>query len=387
MTDVRVVNICLVHDPVYAGLHRAVDDFARALDAPIVSFDDGRRTLREGADRTPVRRIACGNGWLTRDCHRISARAKREAARAVADADLLVVHSLFRAHAPWAARHAANHGIRYWAVPHGCLDPWGIRRRSIPKRIWMAFQGRRYLESAERVIFSTRREREKASPWLGRARPTILNWPVELPPLADADVARRRFRHQLGVPDTDRLLLYVGRLHSMKRPLEIVLAFSEAAPSNCHLAVVGMDGDLTCADVRRAIPDGFANRIHLVGPLDGHDLSSAYLAADGFISLSFRENFGYAAAEAVAFGIPVILSPGHDLAHEMPARSGRLACGWLLADDSRAAAVEALREFGAATESALGDAGQTGRRWAGDVLSFSRFQHTLHTMANMRSNP
>ncbi len=65
------MNVCLTHDPALAGLYRAVNDFAAALDAPIVSFDDGRRDRSSLADTEPcpVTRIRAGTGWLSRDCH------------------------------------------------------------------------------------------------------------------------------------------------------------------------------------------------------------------------------------------------------------------------------------------------------------------------------
>jgi glycosyltransferase involved in cell wall biosynthesis len=180
-------------------------------------------------------------------------------------------------------------------------------------------------------------------------------------------------------------LLFVGRLHAVKRPVELVRAFCEATAAasqeHCHLAIVGMDGDLTQADIRAAIPPACRNRVHLIGPLAGADLAAAQLAGDGFISLSFQENFGYAAAEALAFGLPGILSTGHDLAHEMPALAGRFACGWLLGDEEHATAVAAIREFAAASDAALAAAGATGRTWVAETLAFERFRDRLASLA------
>ena len=108
--SMRVCNVCLTHDPAYGGLHRSVQDFSRALHAPILSFDGGpgeRLAVEEGVD---VRRIGGGQGWLARGCHVLSAAAVRGADAAVADADLLVVHSLFRGHTTWARRWARRHG-------------------------------------------------------------------------------------------------------------------------------------------------------------------------------------------------------------------------------------------------------------------------------------
>ena len=377
----RVWNVCLTHDPAYGGLHRSVHDFSRALAAPVLSFDDGHGERTGVEDGVAIHKIGCGTGWLARDCRVMSAAVARQAAAAVADADLLVVHSLFRAHAPWAERWARESGRRYWAVPHGCLDPWGLSQRGLLKRLWLEMRGRSYLAHADRIVVSSQRSLYKSLPWIPNGetsdRAVVVHWPVALPRLEGRAAARARFRLRQGISEESRLLLFVGRLHAVKRPIETVRAFCAAAQENCHLAIVGMDGDVTQADVRAAIPAGWQDRVHLVGPLAGDDLTESLLASDGFISLSFQENFGYAAAEAIAAGLPVILSPGHDLAYEMPVRDSRFACGWLLGDNSQATAVAAIREWAAASESALAVMGGTGRAWVGDVLSFARFRDRL----------
>jgi len=385
---VKAVNVCLTHDPALAGLYRAVNDFAAALDAPIVSFDDGRRdrSALPAAEPCLVLRVPAGAGRLTRDCHVVSRFAARQAEAAILDAGLLVVHSLFRGHAPWAAALAGRRGLRLWAVPHGCLDPWGLAQRRWAKRAWLAAWGTRYLAAADQVIFATRREAEKARRWIPEGRGTVIHWPVEMPVDTDRDIHRQRFRDRLALRDSHRLLLTVGRLHSMKRPLDTVAAFCAAAADDCHLALVGMDGDITAAQVQTAIPHAFRHRVHVVGPLAGAELAAAYRAADGFISLSFRENFGYAAAEAVAHGLPVILSPGHDLAHELPRGGENLACGWLLPDDSRTAAEEAIEGFCRLSAAEADTMRMAGTAWARDNLSFERFRDALRSLADRGSS-
>jgi glycosyltransferase involved in cell wall biosynthesis len=386
--SMRACNVCLTHDPAYGGLHRSVQDFSRALSASILSFDDGHGERISVDDGVPVRRLGCGTGWLARDCRVISAATARQADAAVADADLLVVHSLFRGHATWARSWAKQHGQRYWAVPHGCLDPWGLSHRGLLKRLWLEARGRSFLANADRIVVSSQRSLEKSLAWIpdGRSadRTVVVHWPVDVPRLDGQASARAAFRQQHGIPEASRLLLFVGRLHAVKRPIETVRAFCEATAAasreHCHLAIVGMDGDLTQADIHAAIPPTGRDRVHLIGPLTGADLAAAHLAGDGFLSLSFQENFGYSAAEAMAYGLPVILSPGHDLAHEMPALDGRFACGWLLGDDTHATALTAIREFAVASDATLAAAGGTGRKWVADTLSFERFRERLTAM-------
>jgi glycosyltransferase involved in cell wall biosynthesis len=394
--SLRSWNVCVAHTPQHAGLYRGIEDFRRALDGRILSFDDARRTMLAADDRREVVRVACSGTPLHRCCHLLSQSAAQDAAAAVSDADLLIAHSMFRAHCGWTRQWARRHRRRYWAVPHGCLDPQGMARRGIWKRLWMWSQGSAFLRDAERLVFATQRELDKALPWLprdrGRDYAAVVHWPVPLPALDGRDHARTDVRHRLGIGNDERILLFVGRLHSTKRIRETVDAFCTADPAGCHLAIVGMDGDLTTAQVAAAVPAEFRRRVHVVGELVGQALADMWLAADGYISLSMKENFGYSCAEALAYGLPVILSPGHDLAAELPMGSGRLACGWWLPDRKRESAMQAITEWSETfgrddAPAARGRAMQTaGRAWATEHLSFERFQDRLAALAARRDD-
>jgi glycosyltransferase involved in cell wall biosynthesis len=380
--------VCVDHQPSHAGLYRGIRDFARALGGRILSFDGMAPTASTGVAGPVVRRINAGRGWLGRRVLAIDEAAGHEAEAVVANADLLVTHSLFRAHAPWARLWALRQQRPYWVVPHGCLDPAGMARRSAAKRLWLWRHGRLFSD-ADAVVFATRRERDKSAPWTRRAASMVMHWPVDIPALSPADHSRAEFRIHHGIPEHAPILLFVGRLHSTKRPRQLIQAFSTTEVADCHLVLVGMDADLTRADLRAQVAPAAANRVHLVGELRGDGLAEAWAAADGYISLSEKENFSYAAAEALAYGLPVILSPGHDLAHELPTRTdGSLACGWLLPDESRSSAVQAIQEWRAliaARQSAshgLTAMGVTGRSWAADNLSFDAFQAAIRRLAN-----
>jgi glycosyltransferase involved in cell wall biosynthesis len=376
----QAANICLDHSPRHGGLYRAVNDFASAIPGPIVSF-----TTTADGSTTPLgtHSIACGEGLGTRSCHILSRRAATIATAATRDADLLVVHSLFRAHNSWAQRHSRRYGIPYWAVPHGCLDPWGLSHRTIAKRLWLTAVGRRYLADASHVICSTDREREKAAAWLPPKRAVVVNWPVTLPGHIDHGASRRRLRLGLGIPDDSLVLLFMGRLHSMKRLPETIGLFCEAHRAPWHLVVAGMDGDISREQMASQIPARFHDWVHLIGPVTGDKWTDAYAGSDAFISLSYRENFGYSIAEATAFGLPLLVSDGHDLTHEMPQSSnGMLACGWRVRSNTPAEWRPALDSLISSTASDRAIRGAVGCRWAADALSFDRFRDALYRLAD-----
>jgi poly(glycerol-phosphate) alpha-glucosyltransferase len=373
-------DVCLTHDPVYGGIYRSVCNFARALDSRILSFDDGRADRSGLRDERPTVRIAARPRLWNRGCHVVTSAMRAEAEAQVAGADLLVVHSLFRGHAPWAARWAREHGRPYWSAPDGCLDPWALRRHSLAKRLWLARYGREFFSGAT-TIFATAREQQKAALLLEGGRSVVIHWPVPLPGLGDREAAGAALRAAHGIPESARVLLFVGRLHPMKRPLETVDAFVRAQVPDGHLVVVGMEEGVTRAELEARVPAAARGRVHVVGPLAGEGLAAAFQASDGFVSLSHRENFGYSFAEALAYGLPAIVSTGHDLAHELVGPGGEFPCGWLLDGDEAERAVEAIRDWAAVPAARLAALGAAGRAWVGNELAFDRFRDRLRALA------
>jgi poly(glycerol-phosphate) alpha-glucosyltransferase len=242
----------------------------------------------------------------------------------------------------------------------------------------MQLFGRRMMRGASRVIFSTRREMEKARPWLARDNARVVRWPVELPDLTVREAARSLWGGRLGIPPDSRVLLFLGRLHSMKRPIETVRALAAADAPTVHLIVAGPESGLTAVGIDNAArAAGVGARVHAIGPVYGKDKASIMLAVDGLISLSVRENFNHAAAEAMATCLPVILSPGNDLAPDLEA----LACGWMLRDDRPETASAAIAEFAHSDPTAIATMGDRARAFANDELSFEVFTRSLQAMA------
>lgn len=375
----RTVNICSQHDPSMGGLYQAVVEFSRALPAGILSIEPEKRRYQDQANDVYRLEYVGHREWLAK--HYIKGWASTAMNGLLAEVDLLIAHSLFRGHVAFVRQWAEASGKHYWAVPHGCLDPWGMAQRSWLKRLWMAGIGQDYLANARWVIFATKREREKAAKWLTRARPVVVHFPVRVPELSTKEEAKRRFRAKLGIEDGERLLLFVGRLHPMKRPRELVEAFGRADVRNVTLLMVGAAHSPNGQQLQRKINKAASDKVHFTGPLHGEDLRQVWLAADGFISLSQRENFGFSLAEAFSYGLPAIVTPGHDLIHEMPCDGSRSSVGWSLPDQSEVAAIQAIREFSQSDDAVLATYGATARRWVSEMLDPNRFSDHLRGLA------
>ena len=100
-------------------------------------------------------------------------------------------------------------------------------------------------------------------------------------------------------PDTDSLLIYVGRL-SAEKQIERIKPVLENIP-DASLALVG-DGPY-----RNQLEKIFENtKTNFIGYLAGEELASAYASGDIFLFPSSTETLGLVLLEAMAAGCPVI---------------------------------------------------------------------------------
>jgi len=135
---------------------------------------------------------------------------------------------------------------------------------------------------------------------------------------ADRPDARDRRRGLLGAATQDVVLLWVGRLSFFEKafPQAMFRAAQEAAEATgarVHFAMVGwFPGGKADEDRYRQAADAYAPDVHLHF-LDGNDrlvVNEMWAAADIFISLvdNIQETFGITPLEAMAAGLPVVVS-------------------------------------------------------------------------------
>ena len=110
------------------------------------------------------------------------------------------------------------------------------------------------------------------------------------------------------------VLLFVGRIQPLKRPLVAVETMACLARADARLLVVGgpsgVEGEVEYQRLQDRIQDlGLADRVSLVPPRPHHWLSTYYRAADVVLVPSRSESFGLVALEAAASGTPVVAAP------------------------------------------------------------------------------
>ena len=110
------------------------------------------------------------------------------------------------------------------------------------------------------------------------------------------------------------ILLFVGRIQPLKRPLVAVETLALLEREDARLMVVGGPSGVEGEAEYRRLQDriqalGLADRVALIPPRPHHWLSTYYRAADVVLVPSRSESFGLVALEAAASGTPVVAAP------------------------------------------------------------------------------
>jgi glycosyltransferase involved in cell wall biosynthesis len=236
-------------------------------------------------------------------------RARRGLSDLAAGIDILHLHGVWDPIVRVAADVARSASLPYAVTPHGMLDPWSLRQSAAKKRIALLLGYRKMLTGACFLHALNADEKRLIEP-LELACPieVIPNgvFCEEIEPLPVQGKFYAACASLQGAP----YVLFLSRLHYKKGLDYLAEAFALLARENprVHLVVAGPDGGERGAFERRVQALGIDDRVHLVGPLYGPDKGAALADAACFCLPSRQEGFSMAVTEALACGVPPVIS-------------------------------------------------------------------------------
>ncbi len=198
--------------------------------------------------------------------------------------------------------------VPYVVFLFGQLMPWAMRQKRLKKRLFLSFFGRRYLNHASALQCTSSAERESVKQ-LGLSTPTIfIPYIINKSKLSNFPV-RGSLRFELGIKEKDIVLLFLARLHHVKRPelpLEVLIKLRRP---DIHLIYAGPDEEGYQEQLQKQSQKaGFSDHVHFLGKIDDVGVQQALSDADLLIMPSEQENFGMSAAEALMSGLPILTS-------------------------------------------------------------------------------
>lgn len=314
-------------DPAWGGIARVLP----ALAAELVAGGDSCRiaTLAGGRFGQPPPGMA-GVDVLTfaPSGSRLgsSAEFNRTIDTLVREADVVHMHGLWTGQ-NWSTGKAARRaGKPYVMTPHSMMMPWAWQRsrwKKLPAG-WL-FEHRNLRGAA---CLHALAEGEAASMRSLGFNPSIVVIPnglrlaeFENLPASDDFAARHR------IPPDRKWLLFLGRIHPQKGIIQAMQGCFDAFPKaeGWHLIVagpdeVGMRPRLEAAVQRK----GMAERVTFTGLLPRNDVLAALGRAQLLLQPSMSEGLSMSILEALASGVPVIIS--HDCNMPEVEKSGAGIC-------------------------------------------------------------
>jgi len=223
--------------------------------------------------------------------------------------DILHLHNVWEPIVPAAAAAARRRGVPYMILLNGMLHPWSLAQKRWKKRLALALRYRRMLDGAGALHVLNEVERACASALGLKSRPVIIPngvFPEEIDPLPP----RGRFRASYPQLGDRPFILFLSRLHHKKGLDYLADTFSIVAPHvpDLQLVVAGPDGGARQAFEQQIDRLRLRDRVHIIDSLLGVAKLGALVDATVFCLPSRQEGFSLAITEALACGVPVVIS-------------------------------------------------------------------------------
>ena len=224
--------------------------------------------------------------------------------------NLAHIHALFSPVSTAAATIARRKKLPYILRPLGTLDPADLLKKKQLKQLYGLLLEKPNLAGAAGVHFTSPEEAKVSERYGTKTRDLVIPLGVDLPEILPA---KGTARQQLGMPTNCPLILFMSRIDP-KKGLDLLLPALEklqTAGLNFHFVLAGANPqDLDYENKIKQIiqTSKLAKQTTITGFVHGELKLGLLQDADIFVLPSYYENFGIAVAEAMATGIPVVIS-------------------------------------------------------------------------------
>ncbi|HEY4379388.1 MAG TPA: glycosyltransferase [Acidobacteriaceae bacterium] len=229
--------------------------------------------------------------------------------------DVVFVNGVWNYNTLAAHRALAGTDIPWAIFTHGMLDPYFKKQYPLKhlKKVlyWHTMLGKAFRD-ATAVLFTCEEEKILARQSFARykVREAVVPYGT-FGPNCDTALASEEFLARCPELRGKRLAICLGRIHPKKGTDILIESFAGTLASDpaWHLVIAGPDKTGWRKDLEAlATRLGVANRITWTGSLAGTLKWGAFSASEVFVLPSHQENFGIVVAEAMACGLPVIVS-------------------------------------------------------------------------------
>ena len=260
---------------------------------------------------------------------------------------------------------AARLGARFVISPRGMMNPWAWNHHASRKAFARAVIHRGAFEAADGWHATSEDEfiRFAVSPKQPVCRPNGVSVPS---PEAIA-AAATEWNEIIGAQPGQPIALFYSRFHRKKRLIELIDCWIENAPDDWLLVIAGIPEDYTPADIESyVLRSGARGRVRA---FDGAGRPPPYGIASLFLLPSHSENFGLSIAEALAHGVPVVVTDTTPWG-----RINQNGAGWCVSWEEYR---DAIRQATSEHSESLKLRGASGRDWVSKEYSWDKWAAVL----------
>lgn len=218
--------------------------------------------------------------------------------------DVIHIHGLFNPLSSRSAMICRKQEMSYVIRPFGTLSRYTFSRKRWFKEPWFQLIDKPNLEGANGIHFTTKQEYEEA----GRLDFDIRKEFVIPPPFKQNDIGDEIVIEKFDVP----VCLYMSRLHPKKNIEGLFHAWEKVVQKypDGRLIVAGSGDEKYEARLKESVQTlELTKSIVFKGFVSGNEKKNLLAKSWIFALPSYHENFGVAVLEAVAKGLPVVITP------------------------------------------------------------------------------
>jgi 1,2-diacylglycerol 3-alpha-glucosyltransferase len=186
-----------------------------------------------------------------------------------------------------------------------------INSRTVEKyaKIGVAKVAKLYGDTSMEVIAPSNKTRDMLEGYHIRREINVIPTGLQLDQFSPAHVNAEKtkaIREECGFGESDKVIIYVGRLASEKSLDLVIRGAAKAAEKNPAICMMIVGGGPDSNNLKQLAKDLHADKnIVLTGPKPSEEIADYYRCADAFISASLSETQGMTFIEAMAAGLPL----------------------------------------------------------------------------------
>lgn len=310
----KILHVATSLSPVWGGPTKVVTELSEALIqkglevsifSPVQKEDESKIMRPRGVNPYLFPQSALSKCWPG-----YSSALARAVRQQVANFDIIHIHEIWH-HPHFAAYKAAKFARKYFIVTiHGALEPWCLNHKAFKKIIYSNLIQKRILREAAGIHAITEEEIKNISNFVDNKNiflvPNGLNL-EEFKNLPD----KERFENLYPVVKGKKIILFLGRLHPKKGLDLLAKAFGTILKNkdDIELVIAGPDNiDYSDQIIKILKAENAINNTTFTGMLTGNEKLAALSAADIFVLPSYSEGFSISVLEAMACGLPVVIT-------------------------------------------------------------------------------